>query len=163
MRLRGFAAVALFAIFATTAGAAPPDDVAARLAAAQDMFAAEHRHEMEEIRIDLVVARAGPSFRASQPGATDADVQRFCALLHEELDRNLTQLLAARAQYYADHFTLAELKDWTAMMRSDIGQKIVAAEPEMMRDMSNVDYEWLKDAMARASARYAQHEGAQPL
>ena len=163
MKLRRFAAVAI--VFSSLAGgaAAETDDAAARLAAAQNMFAVEHREQNEALRIELLVDRSKQQFKTVMPNASDADILRYGTLLREELQRDMPQLMQLRAQYFADHFTLSELQDWTRMLQSDIGQKIVGAEPGMMRDMYNVDYAWVQAAVQRTMARYSRPDGAKPL
>ncbi len=125
----------------------------ARLAAARELLRISHTAELQEVRIDLVVDRAKTQLKQAAPGMTDTDVTSFAVVLKEELERDVSKLIDLRARYYAAHFTAAELKEWTAMMQSGIGQKLTAAEPDIMRDMANVDYLWLQNAMQRAQVR----------
>src|SRR5262249_38881347 len=142
MRLSALAFASLL-LFGAAAHAAD-DDAAARLAAAHELLRVSHTAELQQIRIDLVIDRAKGQLKQTMPRATDADVEEYAAILKEELQRDVGQLTELRAKYYADHFTAAELKEWTRMMQSDIGKKLTDAEPDIMRDMANVDYLWLQ-------------------
>ena len=164
MRLRGFAAAAIILMSVSTRATAETDDAVTRLAAAQEMFHASQRDQIEAVRIDLIVERAASQLKAALPNTSDANLQLYRSALREELVKEDAPLMQLRAQYYADHFTLAELREWTKLIQSDIGQKILAAEPNMMRDLYNVDYQWVADAMRRAAERInGGHDGAKPL
>jgi len=146
-------ALALASLLSFGAAAHAADDAAARLAAAHELLRASKTAELQAVRIDLVIDRAKEQLKQSAPNLSDTDVAEFAAILKEELERDVDTLVELRAKYYADHFTAAELKEWTRMMQSDIGQKLTDAEPDIMRDMATVDYLWMKGAMARAGAR----------
>jgi hypothetical protein len=135
------------------AQAADSDDADARLAAARDLLKASKSLEIQEIRIDLVVDRARVAFR-HQPGVSDAEATEYASILREELERDSAKLVDLRAKYYADHFSVAELKEWTRVRETPLGQKLTAAEPELLRSMVAVDDAWLATAMQRTQARY---------
>ena len=152
MKLFALALASLLA-FGTAAHAADSEDAAARLAAARELLRVSHTAELQEIRIELVIDRAKEQLKQTMPRATDADVAEYAAILKEELERDVEKLVDLRATYYAEHFTAAELKEWTRMMQTGIGQKLTDAEPDIMRDMATVDYLWLQSAMQRTAAR----------
>ena len=164
MRLSGFAVAAIVLMSVSTGASAETDDAATRLAAAQEMFHASQRDQIEAVRIDLIVERASSQFKTELPNTSDANLQLYRSVLREELVKEDAPLMHLREQYYADHFTLAELREWTSLLKSGIGQKILAAEPNMMRDLYAIDYQWVEDAMRRTAARITGgHDGAKPL
>jgi len=151
MKLFAFAFASLLAFGA--AAHAASDDADARLTAARELLRVSRTEELQQVRIDLVIDRAKEQLKQTMPRANDAEVAEYAAILKEELERDVEKLVDLRARYYAEHFTAAELKEWTRMMQSDIGRKLTDAEPDVMRDMANVDYLWLQGAMQRAAAR----------
>jgi len=133
---------------------AADSDARDRLAAARELLRVSKNAELQEVRIGLVVDHAKEQLRQTLPRASDADVAEYVAILKEELERDVGKLVELRAKYYAEHFTAADLREWTRMLQNDIGQKLTNAEPEVMRDISSVDYLWLAGAMVRAQTRF---------
>ena len=155
MMVRLLVLAACFAFGLSAAAHAADDDQDTRLAAARQMMTAGHDQDMQRVRIELIVARAQIQLREMRPGIPPGAVDHYGQVLREELTRDRARLDELKARYYADHYTAADLKAWTAMLNSDIGQKIIASEPGIMKDLYGVDELWVENAMTRTQARLA--------
>jgi hypothetical protein len=123
-----------------------------KLEAAYQLLRALREDVFEATKTDLVVDQSVDWYRQGHPGASDKELQLFRSALRRELTRYSMQLISMRAQYYANHFSLAEIREWTGLVSSKTGQKIVSVAPVMMRDFYAVDLAWHKLAMERAMA-----------
>lgn len=142
--------------FATSCLASPATQHAPKLEAAYQLLRALHEDVLEATKTDLVVDQSVDWYHQGHPGASDKELQLFRSALRRELTRYSLQLLSMRAQYYANHFSLPEIHDWTGMVSSKTGQKLVSAAPAMMRDFYAVDLAWHKMALERAVAEVAR-------
>jgi hypothetical protein len=138
-----------------TAARAADDDAAARLAAAQQMMTILHADQIEDVRIGLIVDRAKAHYREERAGTPPGAIDHYGDVLREELARDKAKLLALRTQYYAEHFTAAELTAWGKLLDSEIGRKMTDSEPMIMRDLYGVDALWITNAMERTARRLA--------
>ena len=100
-------------------------------------------------QIDLIVEQSVDLLRQESPEISNKDLSLYAHYLRQELSKGSAALLDAKAHYYADHFTVRELNDWAKVLRTKLGQKIVKAAPQILRDSYTVDVQWTKIAVAR--------------
>jgi hypothetical protein len=151
-KLFGLGVVLLALACGAAATAQTNDDQ--KLAAAHELLKTVDEPVLFDTRIDLIAKQGVDQFRQAYPAASDDDVAAYDRLLREELSSHSDALQEFQAQYYAQHFSLQELRDWNAFYKTELGQKIANSAPEMTRDVYGVDLLWVRTSVSKAYERY---------
>lgn len=119
----------------------------ARVAAAKELMEATGVTK----QMDGMVAVMGEGFRR---GAKDAGGGALANKVGDEFDDHMKRLLSYReamleefAIVYAERFTAEELKSVTEFYKSPIGQKFIAASPELMQAGAAIGIKYSQKAL----------------
>ena len=161
-----FAAIVVAGSLAGWPSQAQPAPDPTRLDAARELVDAMGGVSMAERVVDQMIDGMVGQMRAQNP-RTAADFERIMrtALGHgsPKMKAYLNEIMVVMTAFYAEKFTLDELREITVFQRSPLGQKFQAVVPEAMARMTPVMMKFqagivpdMQDAMRRAT----EHAGS---
>ena len=103
--------------------------------------------------IDAMKQTMIAQIRRDNPSADEATLQEFSAALHDEFEMSIDDYLALTAKVYEKYYTADELQALIAFYGSPVGQKTIAATPQLMKELLPVSAEWGRIAGTRAYQR----------
>lgn len=143
-------AAALFVLATASASAQTPVQTDPQIAAAMDFVQASNAKQNVLTLIDamqpLVIAR----LRRERPDASDAAISAFQKAFRAEMLASVDGYLIVAARVYATHFSVSELNAMSVFWRSDVGQKYLAAVPDITKEVMPVAQAWGAAAAAKA-------------
>jgi hypothetical protein len=156
--LAGIAIVGSLAGLPSQAQRAPDP---ARLAAARELVDAMGGVSMAERVVDEMIGGMVNQMRAQNPGAA-AEFERIMRTVlapdSPRVKAYFSEIIDVTTQFYAEKFSVDELRELTAFQRSAVGQKFQKVVPEAMARMAPVMMKFqagivpdMQDAMRRAT------------
>lgn len=149
--------IAVLALFvaAMPASAQPPAD-AARVAAARELITSMGADAQFDTVIDTLLGGLRISLRQQRPSA-GAEIDDVMKRLVDKFKSRRSEVTDLTAPIYAEHFTVAELKELTAFYATPIGRKMVTSLPSISKRSIEVGMRWGQN-IGREAAEEAKRE-----
>lgn len=156
-----FAAMAIVGSLAALPSYAQPAPDPARLVAARELVDAMGGVSMAERVVDEMIGGMVGQMHSQNPSAA-AEFERIMRTVlapdSPRLKAYFSEIMDVTTQFYAEKFTIDELRELTAFQRSPLGQKFQRIVPEAMARLAPVMIKFqagivpdMQDAMRRAT------------
>jgi len=119
---------------------AKPSD--AQLAAARDLLDAAGAKSVLNALFASLVPMEVAGIRQKNPHVSDEAISAFTTAMQDELSANTDQLMNIYAELYAEHFSTEELQQISAFYRSDVGKKVIATMPQLLKELQPLALRW---------------------
>lgn len=136
---------------AAAQSAANETDPAALAAARRMVVAARVEQTMFDAAYAMVESMLVPQMR--QRGVSAADQQRILDIFSEEIRAEPDELVDAIAHTYARRLSVADLDAATEFYMTPAGQRLLEAQPDLMRDGMAIGEVWGRDVLGPRIAR----------
>ncbi|MEQ8406537.1 MAG: DUF2059 domain-containing protein [Oceanicaulis sp.] len=111
---------------------AQTDDLSEREALALEMIELSGAADMANTMVDQMLPMMEPSFRQGYPNATDAQIAEALSIFAQAFrDRN-EQMNHQMAELHTDMLSADDMRAINAFYRSEAGENLLAAMPEVM-------------------------------
>ncbi len=136
-------AVALFvALLVSASGARADQPEPNAIDKAKEMLTAAHQLQAMDTLLGLISQSMEDLTERANPGH-EKEVRDFMTNYYmPEVRKRLPELGDLMAEEWARYFTAEELGQLTAFYRSDIGQKLIAVQPQLMQDGLRLGQAW---------------------
>jgi hypothetical protein len=156
-----FAAIVVVGSLAGLPSRAQPGPDSAKLAAARELVEAMGGVAMAERVVDEMIGGMVNQMRTQNPGAA-VEFERIMRTVlgpgSPKVKAYFNEIMEVTTTFYAEKFTLYELRELTVFQRSPVGQKFQRVVPEAMARMAPVMMRFqagivpdMQDAMRRAT------------
>jgi hypothetical protein len=137
------AAVLLVALMAPVSGARAAEQIDPdALDKAKEMVTVTHSLENLDQMLGPISQSMEGLIERANPGH-EKEIRDFVAKYYmPEVRRRLPEFAGLMAEEYARCFTVKELDQLIAFFRTDVGQKMVALQPKLMKDGMQLGREW---------------------
>lgn len=130
--MKTFAIAFLCAAAMAGAASAQTDDLTEREALALEMMELSGAADMANTMVDQMLPMMEPSFRQGYPNATDAQIAEALSIFAQAFRARNDQMNHQMAELYADMLSAEDMRAINAFYRSEAGENLLAAMPEVM-------------------------------
>lgn len=109
-----------------------------RLALAHELLKLSGVEALTEQAMEATMPTLLPGIQQQYPGASIQQYNEAIAILSEALLAAVPEIISASAEIYARRFTADELRDINAFYRTETGRKMVAEQPAMLAEITQI-------------------------
>lgn len=128
---------------------APVDQKAISLA--HDILNATHARDNAELSINAMIPTVVQSLKRDKADIPEEVITKFIAIFREEVTADIPRMLDAEARIYATHYSVSELTEIAKFYESDVGKKVIAETPLILKETIPLAQAWGTDVGRRAA------------